>query len=97
MDNLVTGVFWGIAIVLLVILGVFGYKILSEEWNDYQEYKQFCHERPNFCYCSLSSGGCEYKLSWNSVDGLSEDTKALCKLAKKLDDKEMEFKAGCGE
>jgi len=65
------------------------------EVEKYKAYKEFCEERPTFCYCSLRNGGCEYKTSWSSQEGLSEDIKALCELANKLEDKEILFKAGC--
>jgi len=95
MDKLLVGVFWGIAIVLILIAGAFGFKYVKEEYDKNKVYDKFCEERPNFCYCGW--GGCEFKTSWDSMKGLSEDTKELCELAKSLNDKEIIFKAGCEE
>ena len=78
-------------IVVLGILLVVGYYTSK----DYREYKSFCKERPTYCYCSL--GNCEFKTSWSSFNGFSNETKELCDLAIKLEDKEMIFKVGCEE
>jgi hypothetical protein len=64
-----------------------------KEQKLYNEYQSFCKDKVNFCYCSY--GECEFKTQWSSVNGLSNDTNELCKLANKLDDKKTLFKAGC--
>jgi len=66
---------------------------LYDEKKQFDTYKNFCKDRPNFCYCDSIS--CEYKTSWSSTNGLSEDTKELCEIAKQLNDKKMLFKIGC--
>jgi len=84
------------AITLFLILGYILYLVLPpaiDEVRDYWKYEDFCEERPNFCYCSF--GECEFKKSWSSTEGLSQDTKDLCKLAKELEDKKTIFKVGC--
>jgi hypothetical protein len=86
-------ILFGLLIIALIGMLHLGQKLIDEH-NQYREYKQFCEERPTFCYCNLL-GGCEFKTSWSSLDGLSEDTKALCELANKLDDKKIIFRAGC--
>ena len=80
-----------VVLALLIWFGIY----LKEQYSDYKEYKEFCEERSDFCYCSLFEGGCEFKLQWNSQDGPSKDVLELCELANKLNDKEMIFKAGC--
>ena len=80
-------------VVLLVIVCYFLPGVLKER-EQQKAYTEFCKERPNFCYCDYFS--CEFKTSWSSVTGFSEDTKDLCKLAKSLNDTKTIFKAGCG-
>ena len=84
-----------LSVLFICCLIILVHQFVQPKIDDYKAYREFCKERPNFCYCSLSSGGCEYKISWNSKDGPSEDTKALCELAKELEDKKTIFKAGC--
>jgi len=89
-------IFGAIAVLILIGMGVGAYYLINSMIDDYQEYKtyqNFCEERPTFCYCDYLS--CEFKTSWSSVSGLSNDTIALCDLATKLKDKETLFKAGC--
>lgn len=89
-----------IFVLLLVTLGVGFYYFMDSMLDDYsrfQAYKNFCEERPNLCYCSLWESGCEFKTSWSSVNGLSNDTKELCELAKVLKDKKTLFRVGCGK
>jgi len=103
-------VIWRIILfVIIVVLNIYLiFWVLSPTIAEYNIYNDFCNERPNFCYCSLwDMGGCEFKtLSYsstqmtngvltNSSSGMSEDTKALCELATKLEDEEMIFKVGC--
>lgn len=90
---------FGIILVLVMLgFGVGIHFLVSDMINEYQEYKiykDFCEQRPNFCYCSFDSGGCEFKTSWSSITGLSNDTLELCDLATKLNDKETLFKVSC--
>jgi hypothetical protein len=79
-------------IVLLIVVVFFAPAVLKER-EQQKAYTEFCKERPDFCYCEYFS--CEFKTSWSSVTGFSEDTIALCKLAKSLNDTKTEFKAGC--
>lgn len=82
-----------IFVALLLLLMFYSFNYIKKEYHEEKQYSKFCEERPNFCYCDYV--GCEYKISWSSINGLSEDTKDLCKLAKKLEDKKMLFKARC--
>ena len=75
------------ALVYLLII------IVITEAKNFEEYQSFCEQRPNFCYCSY--GECEFKTSWSSINGFSQDTKDLCELATKLEDKKILFKVGC--
>jgi len=84
-----------VILVALVFL-VFGVSfMLQEEREEYQKYKDFCENRPDFCYCSWIQ--CEFKTLWSSTDGFSEDTRELCKLAIELKDKKTIFRVGCEE
>lgn len=69
------------------------YNYAYPEYQRYETYKDFCEDKPNFCYCKM--GICEYRVQWNSVTGLSKDAKELCKLAKSFEDKRTLFAAGC--
>jgi len=81
-------------LIILAGLIVLNYWFWAGDIKEYTAYKDFCEDRTNFCYCS-SWNGCEFKTSWSSINGLSEDTKALCELATKLNDKKILFKVGC--
>lgn len=89
-----------VSIILILIIGcslVIG-SLLESLYKDYKEvkaYKEFCATRPSFCFCSTWE--CQFKTSWNSLEGLSQDTKELCVLANSLKDKETMFKAGCDQ
>jgi len=85
---------------IFALLIFFALQIYDNE-QVYNSYKNFCKERPNFCYCSL--GSCEYKIrtTQSCINGvcsneiLSPDTLALCNLIKYLNDTKMQFKVGC--
>jgi hypothetical protein len=100
--------FFGIMFLLLiVILSIIGFRAISKEYNQYKEYKSFCEDRPNFCYCDLWDGGCSFKSKYtsstsstngiltSSTETMSQDTKDLCNLAKQLNDKKTIYKVGC--
>jgi len=80
-----------LVILVLVIGGI--YFFTQGDINNYKEYKDFCEDKPNFCYCEWFT--CTYKTQWNSLTGLSENTKELCELATKLNDKKTLFDVGC--
>jgi len=83
-----------IIIIVVMLLGVtLMWKNGMEKVDDYNKYKDFCEERPTYCYCRF--GECTFKSSWSSKAGLSQDTKDLCELAEILDDKKMIFDIGC--
>jgi hypothetical protein len=63
------------------------------DFKEYKAYKGFCEDRPTYCYCDFSQ--CEFKTEWSSINGLSNNTKELCKLANELNDKKTIFKVGC--
>lgn len=93
-----------VGLIILVSWGIWHF-VLEEDVKNYKEYKEFCEERPDFCYCAWFE--CEYKTSsWtstkiingkliNNSSGISKETKELCDLATKLEDKKMLFKIGC--
>ena len=98
----------GILVLLIIgvlFLGIFYLLGGFTDLKQYREYKSFCQERQDFCYCEW--GECEFmtqtSYSTNYVNGnlinnsssMSEDTIELCKLAKSLDDKEILFRTGC--
>lgn len=93
-------------IIILLFGGIYFFgTIAKQEWIRYNAYKEFCDERPNFCYCSGFE--CDYKVSsWTSTstlngeiiensEGMSKESEELCELAKELNDKKMLFKVGC--
>jgi len=97
----ITGEIISLVIILLMIVGalVFLIKVVPEGYQEYKQmkaYKSFCEDKTDFCYCELFSR-CVFKTSWSSKEGLSEDTKELCKLANELNDKETLFKSGCNQ
>lgn len=89
--------------VLILLFGFMGFMVFQDvthEVKNFKAYQSFCEDKPNFCYCSTIFGfpeECQFKTSWSSQNGFSEDTMALCELAKDLKDKEQLFKAGCLE
>jgi len=90
---------WLGAIVLIGLL-LFVVDYSKDNFVQYKEYKVFCDNRPNFCYCNW--GTCEYKLvniqkCLNDECTMTDnsDFKALCILAERLEDKKTIFKAGC--
>ena len=94
MENKKGGIIVGVLFLMISILFFYGiYFVVNTELNEYNIYKDFCEERPTFCYCSLFE--CEFKTLWSSRDGFSEDTKELCKIVKELNDTKMAFKIGC--
>ena len=85
----------GVLIVGLV-LGWIALEVIMatvEDIKEYKEYKEFCEEREDFCLCEY--GECIFKSQWSSSSGLSRDSRDLCKLAKKFEDKRTMFKIGC--
>jgi hypothetical protein len=97
----------GIALVVgIIFLAGYGVSYLKSEYDNYKEYKNFCEDKPNFCYCSLMDG-CTFKTQYttsssltngiltSSSETMSQDTKELCNLAKKLNDKKTIFEVGC--
>ena len=92
--------FVGFVITMIIFAGLIYVAIVYvaipvwEEHQNYLKYKAFCEDKPNFCYCD-NGIVCEFKTSWSSQTRFSNETLALCKLAKELNDKETMFKAGC--
>jgi hypothetical protein len=92
-----------ITIIVIVIVGFMIYGIFLlvkseiKDYTDYKEYKNFCKDKSDFCYCDMNVvlGKCSFKTQWSSVDGLSNDTIELCALANRLNDKEIIFEVGC--
>ena len=84
-------------LIILVLLGLYfvGLPFAIEESKQLKAYENFCEIRPTFCYCNFVS--CQFKTSWSSVNGFSNDTKELCKLAKEFEDKKTIFRVGCEE
>lgn len=83
-------------LVLCFFIGAYLFldKFVFQEYDKYKEYKIFCEERPDFCYCDFHE--CSYKSSKTcvgSVCTLSKESQELCDLATRLEDKEMIFKA----
>ena len=91
--GLIVTICWILIIVLIVIFLFIQIPKVVKEREQNKAYNAFCEERPCFCYCNYFS--CEFKTSWSSQTGFSNETIELCNLAKKLNDKEMIFKAGC--
>jgi hypothetical protein len=93
-----------IGIILICFLIYIIYLIIPQVYFEVKHvnaYKDFCEKRYNFCYCNWM--GCEFRvqktqkyLNGSLVSNeFSEDTIAICNLAKKLNDKKMLFKIGC--
>jgi hypothetical protein len=82
-----------VLVIIMFLIGVFVVLFAIKEIKEMNAYKDFCKERTDFCYCDYFS--CEFKTSWSSVTGFSEDTKDLCELAKSFNDTKTIFKAGC--
>ncbi len=85
-------------IILAVTLGSIAVKAVGtvvNDFKDYKEYMEFCENNNEFCYCERFS--CEFKIQWNSEEGLSKESREFCEIAKGLEDKKMMFKAGCEE
>lgn len=93
-----------LAIIILIIF-ISGIMVLSfyliKDLNKQNIYIKFCKENPSFCYCNVYS--CEFKtfssktcLNGNCSQLIKDNnTIKLCEIAKKLNDKEMLFKANC--
>ena len=92
--NLVLALFLISSIVLCVYMFHTAYK-------DYKEYDKFCDMNPMMCYCNLIS--CEFMTQRTSTfqngelisEDMSNQTKELCKIAGRLEDKELMFKMDC--
>ena len=82
-----------VLVIIILLISVFVVPPVTKELKQMKAYKDFCKERTDFCYCDYFS--CEFKTSWSSVTGFSEDTKDLCNLAKSLNDTKTQFQAGC--
>lgn len=88
-------------VMFFAILITMGKQLYDREIKPYFIFKDFCEARDDFCYCSF--GECEFKTSsytkyTNGVlidSGMSNDTLELCKLAERLEEKEVLFKVGC--
>lgn len=86
---------------LVCIVFIMGFYLSIEivsEYKLFKEYKIFCEDKPDFCYCNSwlgLPGSCEFKSQWSSQTGLSNETIQLCEIAKSLKDKEVLFKVGC--
>jgi hypothetical protein len=91
------------AIVVIMILIGFASLITGsiKELHRVNEYKNFCEDKPKFCYCDFMS--CEFKgfeyqscINDNCTELIKDNnTLQLCEIAKKLNDKEVIFKANC--
>jgi hypothetical protein len=104
-ENILIGILKDIGKLILIILMIIGLVILIKglikDVGQYKEYKDFCEDRPSFCYCSYFK--CEFntRLTQTCSNGncseyiLSEDTKELCELANSLNDKKTLFRVGC--
>jgi len=88
------------AIVFLSIL-LIAIPITYKETKQNFAYHSFCDTRPSFCYCGIIS--CEFRTlrTEKYTNGelisneFSNDTLALCDLAKELKDKKTIYKVGC--
>jgi hypothetical protein len=94
--------FIGVCLFLLGLLGIFWLSAtISDDLERYSTYKDYCNNRIEVCYCSW--GECTFRsMTWtrseNGVQissGMDNQTKELCDLATKLNDKETLFKVGC--
>jgi hypothetical protein len=73
--------------------------VIDSTYTDYKEYKtysEFC-DNHDICYCEDAAIGiCEFKTSEQCINGICEksnETKELCNLATKLNDKSLMFRA----
>lgn len=88
-----------LCLIFIILIGVAMYNLIYEPYSEYKTYKNFCEDKPDFCYCDHFQ--CEFKTSYSQkcVDGncsnylSSDETKELCKLATQLNDREMMFKS----
>ena len=88
------GWMFGIALIMVMVYTIYTLSVsVYHDVSDYNKYKDFCEDRTNFCYCSY--GECDFKTSYSSISGMSNDTKDLCALAKELNDKQVLFRTGC--
>lgn len=95
---LVAGIFF-ILLILIILYSVI--PVAIDEYRQRKAYSEFCGSRPSFCYCGATS--CEFRTlrTEKYVNGslisneFSEDTIAVCNLAKQLNDKVTIFKVGC--
>lgn len=93
--------FVGFILVLIIVAFISLIPVIVSEYKQQKAYLEFCEERPAFCYCNAIE--CEFrtlrteKYVNNSLisNEFSEDTKALCDLAKELNDKRTIYKVGC--
>ena len=98
-SNIVNISLFIIIVLIIILVNIF---LWYPDYKEYKVYKNFCDDKPDFCYCSFFEG-CEFKTqtSQKCINGncdellLSDNTLELCKLAEELNDKEILFKVGC--
>lgn len=76
-----------VVIIMLCFVGC----IIYQEYIEHKSYRDFCNERPSFCYCS-SVLSCEFRID---EDLFNKEIQELCELATERNDRKIMFKARC--
>jgi len=90
----------GIIIALVIIIALFLVwfiviplvELAVKEIMDEREYRKFCEERPDFCYCGITS--CSFRTKYINGNPTKE-TREFCELSEELKNEEMLFQGDC--
>jgi hypothetical protein len=80
----------GLIVVMIWILITLGIS-LHEDYKEYKTYENFCQNK-SICFCEYYE--CDFRTT--SINGeLTNESKELCNLARKLNDEKTLFRIGC--
>ena len=94
-------IFQGLVLIMIIIAIFFGFKSFCDDYEEYKVYKDFCEDKPNFCYCKNLECAFNTKKIERYENGVlvsnefSEQTEELCKIALELNDRKVLFEVGC--
>lgn len=83
-----------ITLIIILVGSILVIQLGVKDYEDYKEYKKFCEERKDFCYCGKLE--CSFRTSY--INGIpTKETKEYCELSKRLENKKALFNGQCEE